>query len=546
MDLYKVLLVDDEEEVYEAIIRKLNWGELGFEVVGYARNGQEALEMAEELKPDVVMTDIKMPYMDGFELARRVKKMYKNTKFIIFSGFDELEYAKETIKIKAEEYVLKPINSKELKEVFERLKQNLDDELAEKNDVEKLRERYQKSLPALQIQFLGTLMEGNLTESQIDDFMENCQLDLHADNYAVGVIRIDSVPTENKMLYLEPLKGVMVDFMTEEIAARTDDKKKWNFHCFQYVGNLVVLVMFENGIPISRFTDLLNRMCQTAERYLGISVTAGVGQACNHLSQLDFSYTGALEALSYKVIFDDSKVISITDLEPDPYDVGYLNDVNIDEIIRGIKVLTDDEIQELVERFVENIRKAKLPLPKYRVIVMELITELLKMVNVYQLDVEQVFSGDKNIYDKVLALESSESLKEWLYHICILMKNSIRKERSDSAKMIVEKAMHYVEENYSDTELTVEGLSGILNVSAAYFSTIFKKQTGQSFVNYLTRVRMEHAVELLTTTDDKTYVIAEKVGYIEPNYFSYVFRKHFGISPSKYRMNQTENYEEKI
>ena len=121
MNLYSVLLVDDEEEVYSVIMKKLDWEAMGFRIAGYARNGVEALEMAEEIQPDVVMTDIKMPYMDGLTLSKKLKELYQKIKIIIFSGFDEFEYAKEAIKIEAEEYILKPINSNELREVFERI-----------------------------------------------------------------------------------------------------------------------------------------------------------------------------------------------------------------------------------------------------------------------------------------------------------------------------------------------------------------------------------------------------------------------------------------
>lgn len=131
MNLYSVLLVDDEEEVYSVIMKKLDWEAMGFRIAGYARNGVEALEMAEEIQPDVVMTDIKMPYMDGLTLSKKLKELYQKIKIIIFSGFDEFEYAKEAIKIEAEEYILKPINSNELREVFERIRTNLDRELDE-------------------------------------------------------------------------------------------------------------------------------------------------------------------------------------------------------------------------------------------------------------------------------------------------------------------------------------------------------------------------------------------------------------------------------
>ena len=125
MSLYSVMLVDDEEEVIQIIIKKLDWASMGFQIVGYAHNGAEALELAEECQPDVVMTDIKMPYMDGLELSRRLKERYPSIRIIIFSGFDEFEYAKEAIRIEVEEYILKPIDAGELQELFGRIKNPL-------------------------------------------------------------------------------------------------------------------------------------------------------------------------------------------------------------------------------------------------------------------------------------------------------------------------------------------------------------------------------------------------------------------------------------
>ena len=114
MDKYKVILVDDEEEVIAVIERKIHWDMLGFDVVGSANNGVKALELVEKLQPDVVITDIKMPYMDGLELSRRLNNDYQNIHIIIFTGFDEFEYAKEAVHLEIEEYMLKPINALEL------------------------------------------------------------------------------------------------------------------------------------------------------------------------------------------------------------------------------------------------------------------------------------------------------------------------------------------------------------------------------------------------------------------------------------------------
>ena len=142
MEKYTVLLVDDEEEVSQIIRKKINWEELGFSVIGYADNGIKALEMVEELQPNIVMTDIKMPYMDGMELANRIKTDYPATKILIFTGFDEFEYAKEAVHLEVEEYILKPASRMELTRVFTRLKEKLDQEIHERKNVEILQKSF--------------------------------------------------------------------------------------------------------------------------------------------------------------------------------------------------------------------------------------------------------------------------------------------------------------------------------------------------------------------------------------------------------------------
>lgn len=136
MDRYTLLLVDDEEEVIQIIMKKIAWEEIGFSVIGHANNGVKALEVVEEYQPDVMITDIKMPYMDGMELAKQVKAEYPDTKILFFTGFDEFEYAREAIHLEAEEYILKPLNAIELTEIFKRLKTKLDQEISE-NEMQK-------------------------------------------------------------------------------------------------------------------------------------------------------------------------------------------------------------------------------------------------------------------------------------------------------------------------------------------------------------------------------------------------------------------------
>ena len=296
MNQYTVLLVDDEEEAVQVIMKKLDWESMGFKIVGYARNGVEALEMAEELQPDVVMTDIKMPYMDGLTLCKKLKELYQKVKVIIFSGFDEFEYAKEAIKIEAEEYISKPINSNELREVFERIKTNLDKEMDEKRNIDKLRAYYMESLPVLQENFYTSLIEGRIPEEQIEKYVKNYQIDLTGPYYVATVLHISTTNPEN--VPIDPfLLTVSVKKLAEEQLT-----EKWGCKAVTYLGDILLITQLPDVDDITHFTDDMDRFCRMAKRVCKACVTAGIGHICNQLGQLSLSYQGAKNATSYRVL----------------------------------------------------------------------------------------------------------------------------------------------------------------------------------------------------------------------------------------------------
>lgn len=537
MSLYSVLLVDDEEEVLQIMMKKLDWESMGFRIIGYAKNGEEALEIAEEYQPDVVMTDIKMPFMDGLTLCKKLKEAYQKIKLIILSGFDEFEYAKEAIKAEVEEYILKPINSNELREVFDRIKSALDRELDEKRNIEKLRKYYLESLPILQESFYTSLLEGRISENKIDYYLKNYQIDLKGELYAVTILHISSelqkTSGQNNDLADPFLQTVSVKKLAEEQLAG-----KWDFKTITYLGDIIVITAFEDTDSINHYTDLMDRICKMTKRICNVCITAGIGQACLYMHQLHFSYEGAKNAVSYRVIYGNNRAINITEMDPNSHNDIPWEEPYIRQIFKQIKTGDVGTIKAAVDEFVGNMSSIKMSLQRYRILLMILITEIYKFGNANQIDMKKVFKEEKDVYVHTLQLESSNSLIHWLCDSCIKMHNLVRAERQNINTSFVTKAVEYVEEHYSDDDLTIDVICRYLNVSAAYFSTIFKKETGKTFINYLTQYRMDQAVEMLEYGDDKTHIIAGKVGYSDPNYFSYAFKKKFGISPSKYRMNK--------
>ncbi|MCI5995689.1 MAG: response regulator [Blautia sp.] len=535
MGLYKVMLVDDEEAVRQAIARKLDWEAIGFEVIATAENGEEALELAEKLSPDVVMTDIMMPFMDGLTLCRKMKESQRNIRIVIFSGFDEFEYAREAIKLEVEEYILKPIDSEELRNVFLRIKKNLDAEIDEKRNHEKLYEYYQKSLPVMKEQFMAGLLEGKISDELIEEMNESYEVNLDAPFYSVAVFRADmgEQAMERRSLINLSLKQIINE----------NTKKRTDFRSFLYLDLVAVIMLLEEAAEVKKEIQEMNQICKEANRLLEVNVTAGIGQAVTGLGNLAVSYQGAVDAVDYRVLLEPNQAIYIRDIQPAPSRDFVLDDQDIQKVTKAVKLGRQHEVREAVEELMGKFKHSNISLHRYQVAMMELVTELLKLGRSYHLNLEEIFGGNMDFYQEIAKFDSLDSLGEWLYNVCMKFRSLIRQEQTDSTKLLTEKAKQFIQENYADSNLSVEILSNYLNVSAAYFSTIFKKETGQSFVMYLTNVRMEAALELLNNTQEKTYVIAGEVGYTEPNYFSYVFRKKYGMSPTKYRMSKMENHE---
>ena len=530
---YSVMLVDDEEDVIRAIVHRIDWEEIGLSVPRYAHNGLEALEMAEEDAPDIVMTDIKMPYMDGLELSRKLKEQYPNIRVIIFSGFDEFEYAREAIRLEAEEYLLKPLNAAELRKSFIRIREQLDREHDEQQNVKKLQEYYAQSLPLLREEFYSALMEGKIPEGQLARDMENYQIDLTGPLYCIAVLHTSSTVMPEGFNPL--LLTVSIRKLAEE---RLDDS--WRCRFFSYLGNTAVVAQFDAEGDVTRFTDDCDRFCRLAKSVFGAVVTVGIGQICRRVGDLPSSYQGARNAVSYRVIYGTGQAINIAEIAPQERDSGGFEDDELRTIFKMIRMDEPEPLKKKVAEYITKGASAQVSVQGYHFFVMGLVGELYRFAKNNELDGETIFRTNDDIYQRIQQLDPEE-VTEWMTDVCLRMQKMVQDKRTDTTRSFVSRAIEYVYANYAREDISVDSVCSYLGVSAAYFSTVFKRETGKTFINFLTDYRMERAVELLIERNEKTYVIARQVGYSDPNYFSYVFKKQFGMSPSKYKSQRTES-----
>ncbi|TXK78392.1 response regulator [Paenibacillus sp. N3.4] len=545
--MYKLLLVDDESDVREGVVREVNWEAIGFEVIETAENGREALEMVEKLLPDVVVTDIQMPFMNGLQLAEAIRERFPTIKIIILTGHDEFEYAQKAIKLHIDEYVLKPFSAQEIVNALCKVKEQIQEEVAHRENVELLKEHYRKSMPVLKENFLATLMSRKLPRDEVREKAGNYGIELSGNSFVVAVVSIDGVMIHEDDLEnrTELLKSVSLKYsedqalkyfallnITEEIA----NKRNLGL-VFMHNDQVVVLVCKESGSKdeaLQETMKTLEEVRQSVEKYLKFSVTIGIGSVMKDVTKVSYSHEDAVLALDYRLILGNNRIICIDDVERRNVEKVRFDDVKEHELTRCIKVGTNQEIKETIDELFQGI-EGGVSVKDYQIYLLEILTCILKAAKDSNLNVDEVFGDNFIPFTEINKFTSLEAAKHWLVELCASMMNHIATDRQYTYKNLVEMAKEYTKSHYHEGDITINKVCGHLHISAGYFSSIFKKEAKMTFVNYLNHIRMEEAKELLRSTDMKALEIAEKVGYADANYFSFSFRKNVGVSPKEYR-----------
>ncbi|HCT92277.1 MAG TPA: DNA-binding response regulator [Lachnospiraceae bacterium] len=529
---YTVLVVDDEEEIREGIIRKIDWEQHGFKIIGSAGNGNDALEIAESLQPDVVMTDIMMPFMDGLELGERIVRMNPDVKLLVFSGADEFDYAKRALRIRAVEYILKPIGAEELIATLVKIKRDLDEAYDSRRNLATLREHYIDSIPVIREQTIAALVEGRMDKEQLEKKSGIAQIDLDAWGYTVGLLEIEpGQRTATKKLFPnhdEALIPVTLKQIADE--ALPAYAKVSTFYYGDMVGAVVCLYREED---IFRLIEGMNRVCQIMQKVYRVKVTGGIGMVCGNALELRTARKEAQTALSYRVAFGSGQTVYLGDVEPQKISALQFSESG-EELLDAIRLGDEDAVRAQVKGVFGRLQSQTPNNSQLEVYFIEIKIAFMRLLQAYGLVSGRLWEAIEgfHVVDSIHSLEDAE---RWLAEKSLAVSRAIREARSHSLSMITARAREYMLENYGDETLSVEKASNILHVSPNYFSTLFKKEIQVSFVAYLTEVRMKKAVEFLNTTDEKSYIIAARVGYSDPNYFSHVFKKHFGVSPQRYR-----------
>lgn len=535
--MYKLMVVDDEQMIRDGIINFIINSKIEFEVVGEAADGKQALEMMPELMPEVIITDICMPLLDGIEFIESAKLINPDLKVIIVSGYDDFEYAQKALRLGVFDYLLKPVQADRLVDILQRIKEELDEHRDLLRDITELKKRFKMSLPVMRDRFFQELMTGKVKPEELAEKLQSLDLTITGQLYAVALIKMKNLKSANK----ESIKteGLLQCYMTQITENMFPDYIK-PYVFFQSGDRMVVLFAVSESDRQKVFIALnqnLKRVIISAQRSLSIDAYASLGKLYNDLAMIYQSYNEAEEAIQFSLLQEKGSVVNYEDINTQK-DRQYKRPIEIEkQLLTQVKLGEKQQVPHTIQMLLDYYRGGKDIEPsRIKLLLLEITVLLVRTVEETGGSGKNVFKNGKiTPYEQVEQCETLADMQEFFCEFVMKCLEEIEKVRVGRGYTIVEKAKEIIETSLENHEFSLDDVAGRLFISPNYLRNLFKQQVGETFVEYLTRHRMEKAIELLDDPSLKIHQIAEQVGYIDQHYFSICFKKFFGLTPTEYR-----------
>ncbi len=522
---YKILVVDDEKRVRSRIISQVLMHDT-FEVTHEASNGLDALEIIENNPIDVVFSDIRMPYSDGIDLTRQIRRTHPKIKVAFISGYDDFQYAKEAIDLDVVTFLQKPVTAEDIQKALKQINKALTQDQELFYNEQRLENTYKETLPLLiENQFNALLQEDEITESTINKF-SLFDIDLTQGQFVVLFIEF------NAMLSFKTLQKTRI-FIINLI-----DKllNKYNqFYHFNTINSMGILINHDL-LEKRGLEDTLNEIIFRTKEFTPASITIGVSNIFKTFHDFPNAVKEAKEALSYERYLNASDLLFYSDVsEATPRGV-FISDEefqNIEYVLKFEDEAAVDKVFDKLKHQALNQTKSLID-PKYYVVQLSGLIMKLSVAN--GIEINQLLGED--FLNKVFTFNDLDSLLTYSKSVAFEIRKYRQTKTKNLSSELSEKIIAYVDAHYQDSKINMDKVCQTFHISTSYMSVLFKKGTGIPFNKYIIQKRVEKAQELLLTTNMKIIEIAESVGYQEVYHFSHSFKKVVGKSPKEYRNAQ--------
>jgi two-component system response regulator YesN len=537
--VYKVFLVEDEIVVREGIRNNIPWDQTPYSLVGEAPDGEMALSMIQDLKPDILITDIRMPFMDGLALSRIVKKNLPWIKIIILSGHDEFEYAREAISIGVEEYLLKPVSSQDMRKALDKIAGRIDEEKEKLLNIEKLKAQVRSSTDILMDRWLSDFINGKIPAVDAIEQGREFGVDLLARSYIVLVAGI--VDSAEKDGQLVPVKIILQSIM----------EKYADGIWFQEGEKRFVILLKEVSssgadtaavLPTEESVYIIAQALKyEVERKTECKVMVGIGPAAERIGEVAKSYSTARKIVDYGVVrglsqIADGSLLSNDETGFDPLRLLYIDgDLFLTKLRYAAQKDIDSVIQEYINIIGDNFSED--PMLVFFVFG-EIIVAASKLTEALGGDIRKIapYSLTQDNIQQITG--SREIFIEKVKNLLSTVVEYRDAHTTGRYQSVIVKAREYIDQNFASADISLYSTASHVGISPNHLSTVFAQETGEHFIEYLTRIRIEKAKQLLRDTAMKSADIAYETGFSDPHYFSSIFKKNTGLSPREFRLSK--------
>jgi two-component system response regulator YesN len=528
---YSVFLVEDEVVVREGIRDSVPWAGSGFHLAGEAADGEMALPLIQDLKPDILITDIKMPFMDGLELSRIVRRNLPWVKIIILSGHDEFSFAREAISLAVTDYLLKPLSAADLLATLRRVAGQIEAETAAREKIENLNRSLATGRQLMAERFLNDLATGLVPPGEALRRAGELGLALTARCYIVASLTPRVRPGgDASSQYAEYLKAV--DLIGSLLAGNPD--------VVRFSRSLRELILIFKGEEPAELERHCYAVCHSlkyeVERKTACALTARIGAAREGIQGIAESLAEAETAHRFAYIFGEDSVIGIEDARRVNFRGSQLLKLDPRGLAEGLRRGERADIPALLEGYLA--RLASEPADSfYRAFAAaELALTAARFVEELGGEADRVLPQLGRLAEEARAGE----LRGYLSELLAAAFDFREARKRDKYGDLLLRARAYLDANFADPEISLHAVARQVSVSPSHFSTIFSQEAGRTFIAYLTETRIRRAMELLKTTSLRSSEIAYRVGYKDPHYFSYIFKASAGCTPTEFRRRGSE------
>ncbi|EMS72264.1 response regulator [Ruminiclostridium cellobioparum] len=535
--MYKVFLVDDEIVVRNGIRDCINWEETNFVFSGEAPDGEFALSLIQEIKPDILITDIKMPFMDGLQLSRIVRRTMPWVRIIILTGHEEFSFAREALRMGVAEYLLKPAAPGDILESLKKMEFQLENEKRERENAEKIKKQLSQNSSLFRDKFLNQMLLGLLSPAEVIDNCAGFNINIISKFYMVGIIGI-KIPnmdlSEGK--YPEILRS---ETLIDEILDINDKVIKFN----RVLGEIVLIIKGNNAknTEEAAYALVQTLKCQM-ERNASCILEISMGSVRERIQGIAQSYREADLIKNYRYIYGKHRIIGYKDVRSAIGGKKEFTDIFKNDVYGFLKCGLKSDVRDFVRQYMDNLNRAEMKSLIYLYYsFMDLVLNVSRFISQLGGKAEQLIPWMADLENFITCVDSIEKfgeLSEAVLNKVLEFRDARAEEKYEG---IIIKAKEYMHNNLSNSGISLNSVASFVNVSPSHFSTIFSRETGENFIEYLTKARVKKAKELLKTTPLKSTEIAYSVGYNDPHYFCYIFKKAVGITPMEYRTERLIN-----